>query len=169
MIVSVVQCSIHATEQSLSSQPLPRPDTSRLASLDQMRASHAAGKLLFAAAGDPKQLERGGRPYWLLRIDSPPYKSTTRLKAWDDPKATIIPRGTWVVRAQWYVSTAESLRDKRQGYKLLPGKVLVKVSSIIQELDLEFQHEGRAGTAAECVLSDATHDRIMGHNFATYT
>ena len=135
----------------------------------QMRASHKAGKYLFAAAGDPKQLERGGRPYWLLRICSAPYKASTKLKAWDDPRATVIPRGTWVVRAQWYLSTAEDHRAKRHGYKLLPEKVLVKVSTIIQELDLEFQHEGRAGTAAECVLSDEAHDRIMSHNFATYT
>jgi hypothetical protein len=74
-----------------------------------------------------------------------------------------------VVRAQWYLSTAEDHRAKRHGYQLLPEKVLVKVSTIIQELDLEFKHEGRAGTAAECVLSDEAHDRIMGHNFATYT
>ena len=45
----------------------------------------------------------------------------------------------------------------------------MKVSTIIQELNLDFQHEGRAGTAAESVLSDEAHDRIMGHNFATYT
>ena len=135
----------------------------------QIRASHKAGKFLFAAAGDPKQLERGGRPYWLLRICSAPYNSRTKLKAWDHPKATTIPAKTWVVRAQWYLSTAEDHRAKRQGYKLLPEKVLVKVSTIIQELDLDFQHEGRAGTAAESVLSDEAHDRIMGHNFATYT
>ena len=91
------------------------------------------------------------------------------MKAWDDPKATILPKGTWVVRAQWYMSSAESHRDKRQAYKLLPGKVLVKLSTIIQELNLEWQHEGRAGTAAECVLTEESHDRIMGHNFATYT
>ena len=52
---------------------------------------------------------------------------------------------------------------------MLPDKVLIKVSTIIQEIDLAFQHEGRAGTAAECVLSEEAHDRIMGHNFASYT
>eukprot|EP00966_Prymnesium_polylepis_P087074 2014982-Prymnesium_polylepis.1 len=71
------------------------------------------------------------------------------MKAWDDPKATIIPAKTWVVRAQWYLSTSENPRDKRQAYKLLPGKVLVKVSTIIQEMDHEFRHEGRAGSAAD--------------------
>lgn len=131
---------------------------------------YAANKLLYAAAGDARQLERGGRPYWLLRIDSAPYKCGTGLKAWDDPKTTVIPKGTWVVRAQWYISTAEHHRDKRQAYKLLPGKVLqAKISTVIQEHDLEFSHEGRTGTAAQCVLSDGSHDRIMGHNFATYT
>ena len=34
----------------------------------KIKASFNSNKFLFAAAGDPKQLERGGRPYWLLRI-----------------------------------------------------------------------------------------------------
>ena len=41
------------------------------------------------------------------------------------------------------MSTAEDHRIRQQKYKLLPDKVLIKVSTIIQELDLEFQHEAR--------------------------
>ena len=67
------------------------------------------------------------------------------------------------------MSTAEDHRVKQQKYKLQPDKVLIKLSTIIQEVDLKFQHEGRTGTAAECTLGDEAHDRIMGHNFATYT
>ena len=67
------------------------------------------------------------------------------------------------------MSTAEDHRIRQQKYKLLPDKVLIKVSTIIQELDLEFQHEARPGSTAECSLKEASHDRIMGHNFATYT
>ena len=67
----------------------------------QIKASVNAGKLLFAAAGDPKQLERGGRPYWLLRVASVPFKLQSKRKAWDDPKATVLPAKTLVVRAQW--------------------------------------------------------------------
>ena len=107
-----------------------------------MKASFTAGKFLFAAAGDPKALERGGRPYWLLRILGKPYTCGTKLRAWDDPKATVIPAKTLVVKAQWYMSTADDHRVKQQKYKLMPDKVLVKVSTIIQELDLEFKHEG---------------------------
>jgi hypothetical protein len=73
----------------------------------QMKASFKAGNFLFAAAGDPKQLERGGRPYWLLRILAEPYKCGTKMRAWDHPKATVIPRQTWVVRAQWYVALSQ--------------------------------------------------------------
>ena len=57
----------------------------------------------------------------------------------------------------------------RCNQKLLPDKVLIKVSTIIQELDLEFQHEARPGSTAESSLKEASHDRIMSHNFATYT
>ena len=127
-----------------------------------------ARAFLFAAAGDPKNLERGGRPYWLLRITANPFKCNSKLRAWADPKATIIPAKTWVVKAQWYLSTADDHRDKRQGYKLLSDPVYVKVSTIIQELGLQFQHEGRAGSDALSTLGEAEHDRIMGHNFASY-
>ena len=48
-----------------------------------------------------------------------------------------------------YLSTAEDHRVKQQKYKLLPDKVLIKLSTIIQEVDLKFQHEGRTGTAAD--------------------
>ena len=68
-----------------------------------------------------------------------------------------------------YLSTAEDHRVKQQKYKLLPDIVYIKVSTIIQEVGLEFKHEGRSGSAAECTLSEEAHDRIMGHNFATYT
>ena len=67
------------------------------------------------------------------------------------------------------IGTAASLHDKRLKYKLLPGVVHIKISTIIQEVRLEFQHEGRTGSAAECTLKDADHATIMTHNFATYT
>ena len=66
-----------------------------------MTTSLKTGKHLFAAAGDPKALERGGRPYWLLRILTAPFKLQSRRRAWDDPKATVLPAKTFVVKAQW--------------------------------------------------------------------
>ena len=72
------------------------------------------------------------------------------------------------MRAQWYLSTAEDHRVKRQGYKLLPDYCYIKVSTIIQEHGLSFRHAGREGSASESILEEVEHDRIMGHNFATY-
>ena len=66
-------------------------------------------------------------------------------------------------------STAEDHRVKQQKYKLLPDIIYIKVSTIVQEVGLELKHEGRSGSTSECTLSDEAHDRIMGHNFATYT
>ena len=43
-----------------------------------------------------------------------------------------------------------------------------QVSTIIQEHGLSFRHAGREGSASESILEEVEHDRIMGHNFATY-
>ena len=50
--------------------------------------------------------------------------------------------------------------QKRHGYKLLPDYVYVEVKTIIQEHGLEFQHEGRTGSSAECTMRDADHTRV---------
>ena len=72
--------------------------------------------------------------------------------------------------AQWYLSTAPDHHSKRHGYKLLPEKVYIKVSSVIQEHGLEFQHEGRntEGSASVSTLKDESHSRLMEHNYASY-
>ena len=58
---------------------------------------------LYAAAGDPNNLERGGRPYWLLRTLGKARKINGKgVRAWDSPKATLI-KNAWAVRAQWYI------------------------------------------------------------------
>ena len=72
------------------------------------------------------------------------------------------------MRVKWYLSTSDHPRDKRQSYKLLPDANYVDVQTIIQEEGLDFGHEGRDGSAAECTLRETDHDRIMCHNFATY-
>ena len=82
---------------------------------------------LYAAAGCqgiPKTwtLERGGRPYWLFRTAGKARKLTSKVRAFDHPKAPTIPRGTWVVRGQWYLSTSLDYRDKRQSYKIESGR-----------------------------------------------
>ena len=74
------------------------------------------------------------------------------------------------MRVQWYLSTSENPRDKRQSYKLLPEiNYLDDVRTVIQEEGLAFRHEGRSGSAAESTLDDDQHDRIMSHNFASYS
>lgn len=68
------------------------------------------------------------------------------------------------------MSTAADHHAKRHGYKLLPEKVYLRVSSIIQEHGLEFQHEARniESAASESTLKDESHSRLLEHNFATY-
>jgi hypothetical protein len=125
---------------------------------------------LYAAAGDPKNLERGGRPYWLLRTAGKAFKSSGKLRAFAHPKAPTIKAKTWVVKAQWYLSTALDHRAKRHAYKLLNEYHFIKVESIIQEPGLDFARGFRAtaGCSAESTLGDDAHTRIMGHNFASY-
>ena len=123
---------------------------------------------LYAAIGNPKSLERGGRPYWLFRSAAKSFKCSNKLRAFSHPRAPIIKRGTWVVKGQWYLSTALNPRDKRQSYKLLPEYHYIEVKSVVQEHDLCFQHEGRQGSAAESTFADSSHDRVMCHNFSSY-
>ena len=94
----------------------------------------------------------------------------SKRRAWNAPNAPVIPAKTWVVLAQWYLSTAPDHHSKRHGYKLQPEKVYIKVASVIQEHGLEFQHEGRniEGAASESTLKDASHSRLMEHNYDTY-
>ena len=126
-------------------------------------------KALYAAAGDPKNLEAGKRPYWLLQTLGKPRKLSAKSRSFDHPNSPIIKAGRWAVRARWYLNTSVDARDKRRSYRLLPELNYIEVSAIIQEHDLEFQHAGgRQGSTAESTLGDTAHDRIMKHNFATY-
>jgi len=122
------------------------------------------------ATEGPKNLERGGRPYWLLRTLGKAVRLTSKRRAWAAPNAPTIPTKTWVVLAQWYLSTAADHHSKRQGYKLLDGHAYIRVSSIIQEHGLEFQHEGRSSKefASESTLKAESHARLQEHNFASY-
>ena len=134
-------------------------------------ANEMAAGQIYAAAADPKNLERGGRPYWLLRTLGKAVRLTSKRRAWAAPNAPTIPTKTWVVLAQWYLSTAADHHSKRQGYKLLDGHAYIRVSSIIQEHGLEFQHEGRNTTqefASESTLKAESHARLQEHNFASY-
>ena len=123
---------------------------------------------LYAAAGDPKSLERGGRPYWLLRTAGTARKLSSKVRAFEDPKAPTFRTGTWVVRAQWYLSTADDVRARRQSYKLIPEYHYVAVSTMVQESGLQFIHASRDSSSAESTFGEDEHDRIMAHNFGTY-
>ena len=83
-------------------------------------AQNMAVGSLYASAADPKNLDRGGRPYWLFRTAGKARKLTAKVRAFEHPKAPIHKVGTWVVGAQWYLNTALHALDKRQSYKLLP-------------------------------------------------
>ena len=45
------------------------------------------------------------RPYW-LRTAGKAYKTNSKVRAFSHPKAPTIRKGTWVVKAQWYLSSA---------------------------------------------------------------
>ena len=51
-----------------------------------------------------------------------------------------------------------------------PEKVYLRVSGVIQEHGLEFQHEGRniEGSTSESTLKEDSHSRLMEHSFASY-
>ena len=72
-----------------------------------------------------------------------------------------LSKGTWVVEAQWYMSTSDD--QWRRSYELeSEEKVLVPVDVLVQEAGLEFE---RAGSHAR-ILTDASHVAIMSWNFS---
>ena len=125
---------------------------------------------LLAAAGDPKQRERGGRPYWLLRARSKMFKPRVPIRSKGAPT---IKAQTPVIKAQWYVSTSDDANVRK--YKLLPEVVHVEVRTIIQERagwpeeeasGLDFLRGG--SLSGDSTLGEDMHARIMRHNFAIY-
>lgn len=120
---------------------------------------------LLAAAADPQTIQKGGHPYWLLRVRSKAYALKGPFR-FADPQIPTMKKGTIVVRAQWYELTS-SPREKRRSYKLLPNKVLVPVTAIIQEQDLDFMRGG--SELGDCCFTDEMHARVMSHNLSNYT
>ena len=103
--------------------------------------------------------ERGNRDYWLLRARSTGKKAAKAIKV---AGGNTIRKGTWVVEAQWYLSTSDN--QGRKSYSLLEEIVHVPVGSIVQEHGLEWQREGRHGR--DNLLSTQSHVALMAHNFS---
>ena len=120
------------------------------------QAKIKSDKLYGAYASHREEL--GGRPYWLLRTKSKALTGKT-IKV---PHGTTIAKNQYYVEAQWYLSSYDGKGCKK--YKLLEDTAFVPVTTIIQEHDLEWEHEGRSG--GECTLKEASHARLMQHNYS---
>ena len=112
---------------------------------------------LYAAYASYRE-ERGGRPYWLLRTKSVALTGKT-IKV---PGGTTIAKNQYYVEAQWYVSSSDNNLCKK--YQLLPETVHVPVSTLVQEHELEWEHEGRSG--GESTLKEKCHAILMQHNYS---
>ena len=115
------------------------------------------GDKLYAAYASYRE-ELGGRPYWLLRTKSMALTGKT-IKV---PGGTTIAKNQYYVEAQWYLSSYDSKGCKK--YKLLEEIVHVPVSTLVQEHELEWEHEGRSGN--ESTLKEACHAALMQHNYS---
>ena len=113
---------------------------------------------LYAAYASYRE-EKGGRDYWLLRTISLPRPAGKAIKV---PGGATICAKTWVVEAQWYLSSSDDQRVK--SYTLLPDTVFVPVCSIIQDTELEWQKEGRSG--GQSFLHPDSHARLMAVNYS---
>ena len=78
---------------------------------------------------------------------------------------TTISKNTWIVDAQWYLSTSDD--QGRKSYQLLPELVQVPIISLVQEHGLEWAHEGRSPQRrAEHSLSRVPPGLEMSHNYS---
>ena len=100
--------------------------------------------------------ERGGRPYWLLKVTKPAYKSRSKKKQ----DGVTFKQGTWLVEGQWYLSTSDA--QQRRSYELLEETVIVPIDVLVQEVGLEFKRAG----LHERILTDFSHVAIMSWNFS---
>ena len=147
--------------------------------------------LLYALYGDPRELERGGHPYWLIAVIKNPYQAPKGLKC---AQGNTVAMKNWIVNARWYSCTSDDPNHK--AYTLLPvppnplpkdhpanvspppwtcacgqdsPHVHVRLSSFVTETGIEWARyqEGRtADRPSTGVLSDVGHLAIMRHNFS---
>ena len=101
--------------------------------------------------------ERGARPYWLLKLKKAAYQLKKKALV---EGGTTLRMDTWVVDAQWYLSTSDA--QNRKSYTLLEPIVQIPVSALIQEHGLVWVRE----TAHEPILMPASHDLLMLHNYS---
>ena len=121
-------------------------------------------KSLFAAYADPKKLERGGHPYWLVLCTKLPYAAPKGLK---DSLGKKITAGHYIIDVQWYECTSDDPNHK--AYRLLTegGTVHIKISALVTEVGLTWAHYSPRFSTG--VLSDESHLSIMRHNFSNVT
>ena len=146
---------------------LPQQAIYSVAGVAKQKAKQKVDSKIFAAGVKADSLyaafasyrERGDRSYWLLRTKSAaePVKGPIKVAG-----GTTIRTGTWVVEAQWYLSTSDD--QGRKSYKLLPDLVQVPIVSLVQEHGLEWAHEGRSG--GQSILSAEYHLALMSHNYS---
>ena len=127
-----------------------------LEGIKEFRAKIKADKLYAAYASYREEL--GGRPYWLLLTKSEALTGKT-IKV---PGGTTIAKNQYYVEAQWYLSSYDTKGCKK--YKLLEETVHVPVSTLVQEHELEWEHEGRTG--GESTLKEVSHAALMQHNYS---
>lgn len=147
--------------------------------------------VLYALYGDPRELERGGHPYWLIAVQRNAYKAPRGLKC---AQGNTIAINNWIVNARWYSCTSNDPNHK--AYELLPvplpdshplnapppvcacgqqsPHVHVRLSSFVTEVGLEwarylpgrYQEGGAASRPSTGVFSDHGHLAVMRHNFS---
>ena len=101
--------------------------------------------------------ERGARPYWLLKLKKAAYQLKKKAAV---EGGTTLRKDSWVVEAQWYLSTSDE--QNRKSYKLLEPVVQIPVGALIQEHGLEWTR----AAAHEPILKPASHDLLMLHNYS---
>jgi len=134
---------------------------------------------LYAVYADPRRLEAGQHPYWLVETTRHPYAAPRGLK---DVQGATITIGTYIVDVYWFKCTSNDPNHK--AYKKLDvleptseernanekdvdascSVVHLKMKAFITETCLEWAHfSPRLGTG---VFADESHLRLMRHNFS---
>ena len=148
------------TVQPIANVPLQQQKQRLDVRIFRLQMAECEPVATYAVYADPKNLDTGKHPYWLIETVGHPYSAPHGLK---DAWFQTIRVGTWIVDIQWFQCTSEDPNHK--SYKKLDGAPThLPMKAFITEKALEWAHfSPRLGTG---VLSDESHMKLMRHNFS---
>ena len=125
----------------------------QLDALEEWGEGLEKGQVVAVRVDGSEVQKHNGQRHWLAQVLGPAFQLPDSMV-----HATQGYEEGWlVVEAQWY----DLIQVSHRGYRLLPGKVLVLVNSMIRLPGVSFERViGRAAAERKHLLSELWHDKL---------